>query len=79
MGWNRLVAKTNPLFTGLTDPFMYYVHSYYAEIGAETIGVTDYILPFSGALQKDNYFAVQAHPEKSSDAGQTILTNFLKM
>lgn len=79
MGWNKLVAKTNPLFTGLTDPFMYYVHSYYAEIGAATIGVTDYILPFSGALHKNNYYAVQAHPEKSSDAGQTILTNFLKL
>jgi len=79
MGWNRLEAYNSPLFTDLTNPFMYYVHSYYAEMGAETIGVTDYILPFSGALHKGNYFAVQAHPEKSSDAGQTILTNFLKI
>ena len=58
---------------------MYYVHSYYAAIGPETTGVTDYILSFSGALEKDNYYAVQAHPEKSSDAGQTILTNFLAL
>lgn len=79
MGWNRLETNDSELFNTLTNPFLYYVHSYYAEIGAETTGVTDYILPFSGALQKDNYYAVQAHPEKSSDAGQTILTNFLKL
>lgn len=79
MGWNLLAAKASPLFAGLSNPFMYYVHSYYAELGPETIGTTDYILTFSGALQKDNYFAVQAHPEKSSDAGQTILTNFLEL
>ena len=58
---------------------MYYVHSYYAELAEETIGRTDYIVPFSGALHKNNYYAVQAHPEKSSDPGQTILTNFLAL
>jgi imidazoleglycerol phosphate synthase glutamine amidotransferase subunit HisH len=58
---------------------LYYVHSYYAELGQETIGTTDYINPFSGALQKDNYYAVQAHPEKSSESGQQILTNFLAL
>ena len=79
MGWNRLETKDSKLFAGLTDPFLYYVHSYYAELGAETTGVTDYILSFSGALQKENYYAVQAHPEKSSDAGQAILTNFLAL
>ena len=79
MGWNRLENDDSKLFAGLTNPFMYYVHSYYAEIGAQTTGITDYILPFSGALQKENYYAVQAHPEKSSDAGQSILTNFLAL
>ena len=79
MGWNRLKLNAAPLFSGLSDPFMYYVHSYYAEIGPQTIGITDYILPFSGALHKDNYYAVQAHPEKSSESGQVILTNFLNL
>ncbi len=79
MGWNRLETDNSQLFQAVENPFMYYVHSYYAEVGIETTGITDYILPFSGALQKDNYYAVQAHPEKSSDAGQTILTNFLNI
>ncbi|TDI72444.1 MAG: imidazole glycerol phosphate synthase subunit HisH [Bacteroidetes bacterium] len=79
MGWNGLRTNGNPLFSGLTTPYLYYVHSYYAELGPDTIGTTDYIVPFSGALHKDNYYAVQAHPEKSSEAGQTILANFLKI
>ena len=79
MGWNRIECESLPLFKGLSDPFMYYVHSYYAELGPETAGVTDYIVPFSGALHKNNYYAVQAHPEKSSGPGQTILTNFLAL
>jgi len=79
MGWNCIRTDSNPLFSGLTTPYMYYVHSYYAELGVDTIGTTEYIVPFSGALHKDNYYAVQAHPEKSSDAGQTILSNFLKL
>jgi glutamine amidotransferase len=79
MGWNCLEISESPLFSGLENPYLYYVHSYYAELGVETIGTTEYIIPFSGALHKDNYYAVQAHPEKSSDAGQTILANFLKL
>jgi glutamine amidotransferase len=79
MGWNCLKINESPLFSGLENPYLYYVHSYYAELGVETIGTTEYIIPFSGALHKDNYYAVQAHPEKSSDSGQTILANFLKL
>jgi glutamine amidotransferase len=79
MGWNRLDCSESELFAGLTNPFLYYVHSYYAELGEETVGTTEYIVPFSGALQKNNYYAVQAHPEKSSTDGQTILTNFLAL
>jgi len=79
IGWNRIVCSDSRLFAGLTDPYLYYVHSFYAELGPETIGTTDYILPYSGALHKDNYYAVQAHPEKSSDPGQKILTNFLAL
>jgi glutamine amidotransferase len=79
MGWNRLECGQSKLFSGLSNPYLYYVHSYYAELGQETIGTTDYINPFSGALQKDNFYAVQAHPEKSSESGQQILTNFLAL
>jgi glutamine amidotransferase len=79
MGWNILMNSENALFRDLVNPYLYYVHSYYAEIGSDTVGTTDYILPFSGALQKSNYYAIQAHPEKSSDAGQAILTNFLAL
>lgn len=79
MGWNSLRDLKGPLLRGMKEPFLYYVHSYYAQIGPQTIGTTDYIVPFSGALQKDNYYAVQAHPEKSSHDGQMILTNFLQL
>jgi glutamine amidotransferase len=80
MGWNKIEMKDDPLFLNhRSDSFLYYVHSYYAEIGAETIGVSEYILPFSAALHKDNFHAIQAHPEKSGDDGQLILENFLRI
>ena len=58
---------------------MYFVHSYYAEIGADTVGVTDYLIPFTSALQKDNFYGVQFHPEKSADEGRRLIENFLKL
>lgn len=80
MGWNRVDMKDDPLFSGHGEnPYLYFVHSYYAEPGPATIGLTDYILPFSAALHKNNYYAVQAHPEKSGKDGQLILENFLKI
>ena len=79
MGWNTLSIDDCPILRGLEDPYLYYVHSYYAELGPETVGVTDYILPFSGAVRKDNYYAIQAHPEKSSLDGQKILKQFLEL
>jgi glutamine amidotransferase len=80
MGWNKIEMKDDPLFLNhRPDSFLYYVHSYYAEIGPETIGISEYILPFSAALHKDNFYAIQAHPEKSGDDGQLILENFLKI
>lgn len=57
----------------------YFVHSYYAELGSQTIAQCDYILPFSAALQKDNFHAVQFHPEKSADVGQQLIKNFLEL
>lgn len=78
VGWNTLKTFNNPLFDGLKeDSFAYFVHSYYAELSSETIAQTDYIFPFSAALQKNNFFATQFHPEKSGQVGETILRNFL--
>ena len=80
MGWNKIVKKDESLFKDLKgDTFLYFVHSYYAEIGADTIATSDYILTFSAAIRKGNYFAVQAHPEKSGEDGQQILKNFLEL
>ncbi|MDR1343444.1 MAG: imidazole glycerol phosphate synthase subunit HisH [Prevotellaceae bacterium] len=80
MGWNTIQAKDSPLFAGLgKDPHVYYVHSYCAQVGAHTIATTDYVQPFSAALHKDNFYAVQFHPEKSSLVGELMLKNFLGM
>jgi len=78
MGWNSLQGLENVLFKGI-DNDMYFVHSYYVELGDYTTAVTNYILPFSAALQKDNFYAVQFHPEKSGSAGEQLLRNFLAL
>lgn len=79
-GWNSFTSLKSKLFEGvqLADD-CYFVHSYYAAICVETIAVTDYILPFSAALQKDNFYATQFHPEKSAQTGMLILQNFLRL
>lgn len=80
MGWNTVQCQANPLFKGLqADPYFYYVHSYYATVGKDTIATTDYIHPFSASLHKDNFYAVQFHPEKSGATGEVILKNFLSL
>lgn len=79
MGWNRLEDCRGQIFSGLKNPYVYYVHSFFAAVGNDTVGTTNYILPFSGALQKDNFYAVQAHIEKSGDEGQQMLANFLAL
>ena len=80
MGWNKLDMKKHPLFLGAPEnTFFYYVHSYYAETGAETIATSEYILPFSAALHRNNFYAIQAHPEKSGKDGQIVLQNFLDL
>lgn len=81
MGWNRLdFKKDHPLFAKAPEStYFYYVHSYYVEVGEETIATSEYILPFSAALQKNNFYAIQAHPEKSGKEGQIILQNFLNL
>ena len=80
MGWNNLEHTTGPLFKGIeTDSYVYYVHSYYAETSPYTIATTDYVNTFSAALNKDNFYALQAHPEKSGKVGERILQNFLNI
>lgn len=80
MGWNNLEDTNGALFKGLEQAAdFYFVHTYYATQGAATVATTDYILPFSAALQKDNFYAVQFHPEKSAQTGLTLLKNFLTL
>lgn len=80
MGWNNFTSLKGELFQNIyLENDCYFVHSFYAEICAETIAVTDYILPFSAGLQKDNFYATQFHPEKSSETGLQILKNFLEL
>lgn len=80
MGWNRIEKREGALFKELPEEaYLYYVHSYYAELSEYTIAQTDYIVPYSAALQKDNFYALQAHPEKSGKDGEKILKNFLAL
>ncbi|MHA7129951.1 imidazole glycerol phosphate synthase subunit HisH [Algoriphagus namhaensis] len=81
VGWNELEnLSTNPLLKDLpASPFVYYVHSFYAELAPETIATTHYIHDFSAMLHRDNYYAIQAHPEKSGLVGEKLLSNFLKL
>lgn len=80
IGWNALTDITSPLFSGLPEvPYVYFVHSYYAELGEHTIARSEYVLPFSAALHRDNFYAIQAHPEKSGATGSKILQNFLDL
>lgn len=80
MGWNVIKELKSPLFAGIKEnEFMYLVHSYYADLCTETIAKTDYEIEYSSALQKDNFYGVQFHPEKSSKAGEQILINFLNI
>jgi glutamine amidotransferase len=78
IGWNNIYDLRSPLFKGVKEnAFMYFVHSYYVEAGNETIARTNYGIEYSSAMQKDNFYAVQFHPEKSGDAGEIILKNFI--
>ena len=80
MGWNNLTNRNSELFNGIAcDVDFYFVHSYYAEVGANTTSICDYINPFSASMQKDNFYATQFHPEKSSKIGEQFLMNFLKL
>ena len=87
MGWNNLKIKNEnlkmedcicPLFEGLgDDPYVYFVHSYYVPLCKDTAAIADYILPYSAAMHRDNFYTCQFHPEKSGKVGERIIKNFL--
>lgn len=85
MGWNRIEVRGEKpevinLFAGLgEDPYVYFVHSFYVPLCNDTAAVSDYILPYSAALQKDNFYTCQFHPEKSGSVGERILRNFIEL
>ncbi|MBT8261516.1 MAG: imidazole glycerol phosphate synthase subunit HisH [Bacteroidia bacterium] len=80
IGWNSIHELRSHLFDGVREnEFMYLLHSYYVPLCEETIAVSDYEIPYSAAIQKNNFYGVQFHPEKSSVAGELILKNFLAL
>lgn len=80
MGWNTIkIVKDGFIPNLLNDEWVYYVHSYYVPVFGNTIAVTDYINPYSAAIQKDNFFATQFHPEKSGDIGEKIIKAFIEL
>lgn len=80
IGWNTIRALQTPLFESVPEnSYCYFVHGYYAATGEHTIATTDYVQPYSSALHRDNFYGVQFHPEKSAEAGEKILANFLKI
>ena len=80
MGWNQITDLRTPLFRDIAEgTYIYYVHSFYPELCADTIATTRYIKAFSGALGRDNFFGTQFHPEKSGAVGAQIIKNFLEL
>lgn len=80
MGWNTIYDLKSSLFKNISNDLdIYYVHSFYCELSEYTIAKTNYILEYSAALNKDNFYATQFHPEKSAGIGERILENFLSL
>lgn len=80
MGWNTIFDLKDELFKGFTkEEFVYFVHSYYVPVNEFTAAKTEYIIPFSASLHRDNFYATQFHPEKSGKTGEKILQNFLNL
>jgi glutamine amidotransferase len=78
IGWNDVTGMSSELFKDVpADPYFYFVHSYYADLCDDTVGITDYGIKFSSALKSKNFYGVQFHPEKSAASGEQILKNFL--
>ena len=80
IGWNQISDLQSELFANIPEKsYIYLVHSFYAPLGKETIATSEYDVEYSAALQKNNFYGVQFHPEKSSDVGSDILKNFLTL
>ena len=90
MGWNELDVRckmddgrcegVDPLMEGLGEhPYVYFVHSFYVPMCADTIATADYILPYSASMHKDNFYTCQFHPEKSGRVGERIIRNFIEL
>ena len=79
MGWNKLYDTKSPLMEGIEGGFVYFVHSYYVPVCADTIATADYIQPYSASMHKNNFYACQFHPEKSGRVGEHIIRNFLEL
>lgn len=80
IGWNQIYNLKSELFEGIAEnDYMYLVHSYYVPMNEEAIATTEYGIRYASALQKNNFYGVQFHPEKSGDVGEQILGNFLKI
>ena len=77
MGWNAIYDTKSPLMQGVEGEYVYFVHSYYVPLCNETVATADYILPYSAAMHKDNFYTCQFHPEKSGRVGEQIIKNFL--
>jgi len=78
VGWNTISPKAGSwLPRSVAGEYVYFVHSYYVDVGPYTAATTNYVLPFSCALRKDNFYATQFHPEKSGRVGEAILRAFL--
>ena len=80
IGWNEITKLKSGLFEAIPEKsYIYLVHSFYAPLSEDTIAISDYGLEYSAALQKDNFYGTQFHPEKSSEIGSKILQNFLEL
>jgi imidazole glycerol-phosphate synthase subunit HisH len=80
IGWNNIYDLRTPLFAGVAEnSYCYFVHGYYASRGDHTVATTDYVQPYSSGLHRDNFYGVQFHPEKSAQAGEKILRNFIAL
>jgi glutamine amidotransferase len=80
MGWNTITNFKSNLLKDIKDnAFMYLVHSYYAELCPQTIATTFYDIEYASAIENENFYGVQFHPEKSSEAGEQLLKNFLEL
>lgn len=80
IGWNKVEFTACPLFRGIdADSYFYFVNSYYAPLSGSTIARSEYAISFSAAVQKENFYGVQFHPEKSGEAGEKLLANFIEL